>query len=43
VDWDGRALLQEVREVARERVARAPIHKVQPLAASTMKVALHRD
>ena len=42
VDWDGRALLQEVREVARERVARAPIHKVQPLAASTMKVALHR-
>jgi cytosine/adenosine deaminase-related metal-dependent hydrolase len=43
VDWDARALLQEVREVARERVARAPIHKVQPLAASTMKVALHRD
>jgi len=42
VDWDARALLQEVREVARERVARAPIHKVQPLAASTMKVALHR-
>jgi cytosine/adenosine deaminase-related metal-dependent hydrolase len=43
VDWDARALLQEVREVARERVAHAPIHKVQPLAASTMKVALHRD
>ncbi len=43
VDWDARALLQEVREVARERVAHAPIHKVQPLAASTIKVALHRD
>ena len=28
VDWDARALLLEVREAARERVARAPIHKV---------------
>jgi 5-methylthioadenosine/S-adenosylhomocysteine deaminase len=29
VDWDARALLAEVRQVARERVALAPIHKVQ--------------
>lgn len=28
VDWDAAALLQEVRQVARESVARAPIHKV---------------
>lgn len=28
VDWDARALLAEVREVAHERVAQAPIHKV---------------
>jgi hypothetical protein len=28
VDWDARALLDEVRRVARERVASAPIHKV---------------
>lgn len=28
VDWDARALLADVREVARERVAQAPIHKV---------------
>jgi cytosine/adenosine deaminase-related metal-dependent hydrolase len=28
VDWDARAMLAEVREVARDRVARAPIHKV---------------
>ena len=27
VDWDARALLDEVRRVARERVALAPIHK----------------
>ncbi|MFY9512542.1 MAG: amidohydrolase family protein, partial [Rubrivivax sp.] len=27
-DWDGRALLADVRRVAREAVARAPIHKV---------------
>ncbi len=29
VDWDARALLAEVRDVARDSVARAPIHKVQ--------------
>ena len=28
VDWDGRALLDEVRRVAHDRVARSPIHKV---------------
>ena len=28
LDWDARALLDEVRQVAREHVARAPIHKV---------------
>ncbi len=28
VDWDARALLDEVRRAARERVAAAPIHKV---------------
>lgn len=28
VDWDGRALLAEVRAKARDEVARAPIHKV---------------
>ena len=32
VDWDARALLAEVREVARDRVARAPIHKVVTLS-----------
>ena len=31
VDWDARALLAEVRGAARERVARAPIHKVVQL------------
>jgi 5-methylthioadenosine/S-adenosylhomocysteine deaminase len=31
VDWDARALLAEVRDAARERVARAPIHKVVKL------------
>ncbi len=31
VDWDARALLAEVREVARASVARAPIHKVVQL------------
>jgi cytosine/adenosine deaminase-related metal-dependent hydrolase len=30
-DWDARALLAEVRQVAAERVARAPIHKVHTL------------
>jgi cytosine/adenosine deaminase-related metal-dependent hydrolase len=34
VDWDARALLAEVRQVARERVARAPIHKVVSLTAA---------
>jgi 5-methylthioadenosine/S-adenosylhomocysteine deaminase len=28
LDWDARALLDDVREAAREHVARAPIHKV---------------
>jgi len=28
VDWDARALLDEVRQTAREHVARAPMHKV---------------
>ena len=28
LDWDARALLDEVRDVARRHVARAPIHKV---------------
>jgi cytosine/adenosine deaminase-related metal-dependent hydrolase len=36
-DWDGRALLAEVRSVAREQVARAPIHKVH--AASGVRRA----
>jgi len=40
VDWDARALLAEVREVARERVAQAPIHKVHQ--APTMEAAPHR-
>jgi cytosine/adenosine deaminase-related metal-dependent hydrolase len=31
VDWDGRALLEEVRRVARASVAKAPIRKVHPL------------
>ena len=31
VDWDGRALLDEVRRVARTSVAKAPIRKVHPL------------
>ncbi|MFT3719157.1 amidohydrolase family protein [Pseudorhodoferax sp.] len=32
VDWDARALMEEVRRVAREDVARAPIHKVHPVS-----------
>ena len=28
VDWDARALMAEVREVAARQVAAAPIHKV---------------
>jgi 5-methylthioadenosine/S-adenosylhomocysteine deaminase len=39
VDWDARALLAEVREAARERVARAPIHKVQRDAAAARRAA----
>jgi cytosine/adenosine deaminase-related metal-dependent hydrolase len=31
VDWDARALMAEVRTVARQSVARAPIHKVHQL------------
>ena len=31
VDWDARALLAEVRDAAREHVARSPIHKVVQL------------
>jgi len=30
VDWDARALMREVREVARVDVARAPIQKIHP-------------
>jgi 5-methylthioadenosine/S-adenosylhomocysteine deaminase len=33
VDWDARALLAEVRQVARQEVARAPIHKVVRLSS----------
>lgn len=32
-DWDGQALLQQVRTVAHEDIARAPIHRVHPVAA----------
>ena len=32
VDWDARVLLAEVRDAAREHVARAPIHKVHQTA-----------
>lgn len=39
VDWDARALLAEVRDAAREHVARAPIHKVRDSAAAA---AAHR-
>ena len=42
VDWDAHALLDEVREAARERVARAPIHKVHRTDASTMQAMRHR-
>jgi hypothetical protein len=31
IDWDARALLDEVRAVAQATVARAGIHKVHPL------------
>jgi len=33
-DWDGRALMREVAEVARRDVARAPIQRVHPTAAA---------
>jgi 5-methylthioadenosine/S-adenosylhomocysteine deaminase len=32
VDWDARALMAEVREVARHDVAKAPIQKIHPLS-----------
>ena len=32
-DWDGPSLLQEVRKVAREDIAHAPIHRIHPTAA----------
>lgn len=33
VDWDGRALLREVRELAGAAVAKAPLQRVHPVAA----------
>lgn len=32
-DWDGKTLLQQVHTVAEEDIARAPIHRVHPVAA----------
>jgi cytosine/adenosine deaminase-related metal-dependent hydrolase len=32
VDWDARALMQQVRTIAREDIARAPIQRVHPVA-----------
>jgi cytosine/adenosine deaminase-related metal-dependent hydrolase len=32
LDWDARALMREVREVARRDVRRAPIHRVHPVS-----------
>jgi len=34
LDWDGRALLDEVRAIAQTAVANAPIHKVHPVSAA---------
>lgn len=36
VDWDARALLREVRELAGPAIARAPIHRVHPTADSVL-------
>jgi len=32
LDWDARALMREVAQVARRDVARAPIHRVHAVA-----------
>ena len=32
IDWDARALLEEVRRMAQEDITRAPIHRVHPVA-----------
>ncbi len=34
VDWDGRALMRRVAEVAAPAVARAPIHRIHPVSAA---------
>ena len=42
VDWDARALLAEVREIARDDIARAPIQRVHPTADAHRRAAANR-
>ena len=37
VDWDARALMREVRELAGPAIAQAPIHRVHPTADSVLE------
>lgn len=39
VDWDARALMRQVRELAREDIARAPIQRVHPTSADHRRIA----
>jgi cytosine/adenosine deaminase-related metal-dependent hydrolase len=42
VDWDARALLADVRRIARDSVARAPIHKIHPGQRLQRRAAMKR-
>lgn len=37
VDWDARALMQEIRETSAKAIANAPIHRVHPTADSVLE------
>ena len=40
LDWDGRALIKQVADAARETVARAPIKRVHPPSAQHRAAAM---
>ncbi|RYY91147.1 MAG: amidohydrolase [Comamonadaceae bacterium] len=42
VDWDARALMAQVREIARDDIARAPIQRVHPTADAHRRAAANR-
>jgi len=43
VDWDARALLRDVREVAARAVSQAPIQRIHPTASGHRTAVLRRD